>query len=683
MTDYSRRIRKRELRKLEDIYDLFIVGSDQVWNCGRLNLDTTFLLDFVKCREKKGSYASSIGMQKIPEKYRKNYVKYWNGIEYLSCRESDGARLIHKLTGRKVEWVLDPIFLLSEAEWKEVADLSVADENQYVLLYMLDKSVSLDKFARRLAQSKHLKLVKIYGDIVKNDAIGPKQWLGYFIKATYVVSNSFHGTAFSILFHKNFYVEITPQVFFTESSSRIQDLLRELNLLSRVIDHTKEDAIENMNDVSYEYADKKIKAMKQKSIKYLTDMIEGRMDENNIILYKRKEAVGNANNVSRVTEDQCVGCRACETICSVGAVKMKRNKEGFVYPAVSDRLCIRCGKCAAYCPALHSSGSVVKPGGGIFAARCRDEKMLLKSSSGGIFGVMAEHCIRQKGVVYGVAFDADYKVQYIRGENIADIERMRGSKYVDAFLPASVIKDFLKDVGDGRNVLFSGTSCQIAGMKAICSERKLKDGNVWWVDFFECSGKVSPLLWEEECKRYRKKGKIEAISFRDKTNGGWKTYSMYQRISGINYYTGFYLHRWSRFLGSNLCRRKSCLNCRYSCGRSGSDISIGDFWQRMDFPKKWKDNKGLSIVQIHTREGEELFHCSKTDIDYMEVEPFHVSSKRSTRLTSQDQIDRKKFWNVYYKQGYMELCRQYAAVTWKDKILFGMVRPLLIRLGLR
>ena len=369
LTDRSRRIGKRELQKLEDVYDLFIVGSDQVWNCGRLNLDTTFLLDFVKCRKKKGSYASSIGMKKIPEKYRKKYLKYWSGIEYLSCRESDGARLVQKLTGRKAEWVLDPIFLLDEAEWKEAADLSVADENQYVLLYMLDKSVSLEKFARKLAQSKCWKLVKIYGDIVKNDAIGPKQWLGYFIKAAYVVTNSFHGTAFSILFHKNFYVEITPQAFFSESSSRIQDLLRELDMQSRLIDSIKECAIENIKDISYEYADKKIKAMKQKSIKYLTDMIEGRMDENNIILYKRKELIRNTNNVSRVTEDQCVGCRACETICAAGAVKMKRNKEGFLYPAVSDRACIHCGRCAANCPALHNSGSLFNPGGGYFGSK--------------------------------------------------------------------------------------------------------------------------------------------------------------------------------------------------------------------------------------------------------------------------------------------------------------------------
>lgn len=684
LTDFSRRLGRKELRRIEGAYDLFLAGSDQVWNCGRLNLDTTFLLDFVKCQNKKGSYASSVGMKKIPKKYRKQYLKYWSKIKYLSCRESEGAGLIQKLTGRKAEWVLDPVFLLEQEEWEKAADLSAVYEEPYVLLYMLDQSAGLVRLAKKLAQLKHRKLVKIYGDIEKNNAVGPKQWLGYFLWAEYIVTNSFHGTAFSIHFHKNFYVEITPQAFFTESSSRITDLLRELDLQDRVIGNAEEYAkkmqIETITDVLYEHADKKIAAMKQRSVKYLKNMLESCVDESNPVLSKGKESVRKKNNVSRIAKDQCVGCRACETICSAGAVKMKRNEEGFAYPAVSDRLCINCGKCAAYCPALHSQGQAVNPKGKTFAARCLDEEKLLRSSSGGIFGVMAEHCIRQNGVVYGVAFDKNYEVRYSRGEHLSDIERMRGSKYVDAFMPKSVIKDFLKDVSSARTILFTGTSCQIAGMKAVCRERRLKDENVWWIDFYKCSGKVSPLLWEEECKTYRAKGTIEAVSFRNKKYG-WKTYSMYQRISGKDYRTDFLLHRWSRFLGNSLCCRRSCLNCRYSCGRSGADISIGDFWERMVLPERWRDNQGLSIVQVHTGKGERLFACMKKHMDYIEVEPLNDVKRES--VIRQDQKKRRVFWNVYYARGYMELCRQYASVTWKDKFLFGKVRPLLIRLGLR
>lgn len=390
------------------------------------------------------------------------------------------------------------------------------------------------------------------------------------------------------------------------------------------------------------------------------------------------------HNVNCVEENQCVGCKACEAICPVSAIKMEKSDEGFEYPAILDELCINCGKCVAFCPALQSCAQNINPVKKIYAARCLQEEVLLKSSSGGIFGVLSEHCIEQKGVVYGVAFDENYCVEYVRGETYTDINRMRGSKYVDAFMPEDLIQIFLSDVGGGRQILFSGTSCQIAGMKAVCEERKLKDDNIIWVDFFECSGKVSRLLWEGECQIYKKSGILEAVSFRDKTNG-WKAFSMYQCISGKGFHTDFLLSRWSKFLGSAFSRRLPCLNCQYSGGRCGADISIGDFWNRsglrITMPKKWKDNKGLSIVQVNTDKGAALFYDVEDCMDYMEVQHSDNSKKGNKRVI--DYEGRKQFWDVFNRHGYEELCNQYANVTWKEKILLGKIRPLLIKLGLR
>jgi len=269
-TDFSQKLNKKELRKIEDKYDIFIVGSDQVWNCGRLNLDTTYLLDFISDDTKKGSYASSIGLKKIPEKYKKKYLKYWNKFKYLSCREREGSKLIENLTGRKAEWVVDPTLLLDKAEWEKIADISVIGNEKYILLYMLDKSERLLKFAERVSQDKKLKIVKIYSDIQKNNAIGPRQWIGYFLHAECVVTNSFHGVAFSVNFNKDFYVEVTQKSFFTESSSRITDFLNELGLNERLIGDS---AAVKTEKIQYGQINSKLVDMREKSLAYLLSML--------------------------------------------------------------------------------------------------------------------------------------------------------------------------------------------------------------------------------------------------------------------------------------------------------------------------------------------------------------------------------------------------------------------------
>ena len=287
---------------------------------------------------------------------------------------------------------------------------------------------------------------------------------------------------------------------------------------------------------------------------------------------------------------------------------------------------------------------------------------------------------RGGGIIYGVAFGENYRVEYIRGCICDDVDRMRGSKYVDAFMPDDLINAFLEDVGSGKRILFSGTSCQLAGMKAILREQGLKDDNVCWVDFYGCAGKVSSRLWEKECETYRKIGDLQEVSFRDKTNG-WKTYSMCVKISGKRHCTDFLCSRWSKFLGSGLCTRQACLNCLYVRGRGGADISIGDFWDRIALPKKWRDNKGLSVVQVNTAKGAALFEYVKENRDYMEVQLDDKAKEGNRKYI--DYAERRKFWSVFNAQGYEECCKQYAHITWKEKMLFGKIRPILIRMGLR
>lgn len=265
-------LRRKDIKKIENKYDMFIVGSDQVWNCGQLNLDKTFLLDFVKDGKKKGSYASSIGLKEIPKKYEKAYYECWKQFEYLSCREKSGVKIIKDLTGQDVSWVLDPTLLLKAEQWEEIADRSISKGKSYILLYMLDESEKLFKFAQSFAREQHKELICIYSKIEKNGSIGPRQWLGYFWDADFIITNSFHGIAFSINLKKDFYVAIGEKSFFKDSSSRITDLLERLNLQKRLLCNLE--ATSKHSSINYEYVNGQLEEFRLQSIEYLRKMIK-------------------------------------------------------------------------------------------------------------------------------------------------------------------------------------------------------------------------------------------------------------------------------------------------------------------------------------------------------------------------------------------------------------------------
>lgn len=371
----------------------------------------------------------------------------------------------------------------------------------------------------------------------------------------------------------------------------------------------------------------------------------------------------------------CVGCKACENVCPVQAIVMKRNQEGFEYPEILEERCIKCKKCEMVCPALQKEDKERLEK--IYAARCNDKKILLESSSGGVFSILAKNTLQLNGVVYGSVFSKDYrKVMYTRAVNLKDIEPMRGSKYVESFITQELIGQFIQDVNSGKKVLFTGTGCQISGLQNICRSKRINTQNVIWVDFYVCSGKVSSLLWEAECDKISKKGKLQQVNFRSKKRG-WQNFSIDLKIDNKHYYKDFLLHPWSKFLGSSYSRRKSCLQCKYSQKDSKADISIGDFWNAKVLPKNWNDNLGVSIVSVNTQNGFKFFE-ELTGIEYQKVE----LEREKFSKENESESEREAFWRTYYEEGYMNLCHKYAKIGFKEKVLFGVIRPILIKTNL-
>ena len=273
LTGYSKPIKRNNLKKLNEEYDMFIVGSDQTWNCGRLNFDGTFFLDFVTDSKKKYSYAPSLSLNTIPEKYKDKYYNCLHDYEFLSCREQTGAKVLEELLHKNVQAVLDPVFLLSKQFWISIAKKTENTDNNYVLIYIIDESQNLLNKAQDYALSINKELIAIYGDKSKNMGIGPLQWLRLIADAYVIFTNSFHATAFSIIFEKQFFTEIAEVERFKIIGSRISEMLNMFDLEDRLIGDKDIHGLKLIKPIEYDKIKDKIEYQIKKSHQYLDDML--------------------------------------------------------------------------------------------------------------------------------------------------------------------------------------------------------------------------------------------------------------------------------------------------------------------------------------------------------------------------------------------------------------------------
>lgn len=313
----------------------------------------------------------------------------------------------------------------------------------------------------------------------------------------------------------------------------------------------------------------------------------------------------NINEIVTFGSDKCCGCTACMSVCPKQCISMEVDGEGFLYPVVDQSLCIDCEACVRTCPFHHPAESH-KPEE-VYAAINTNEGIRMESSSGGVFTMMAEKVINDGGVVFGAKYTTDWQVEIVPAESIDELAAFRGSKYLQARMGNSLqqCKQFLRD---GRKVLFSGTPCQIAGLKHYL--RKDFD-NLIAVDFV-CHGVPSPKVWGRYLSEVTNAGRkaIRDIKFRDKPQG-WKRfnftldYDESDKSYSISSYNGdnHYMHA---FL-SDMILRPSCYNCQAKSGRSQSDITIGDFWGIETVLPSMDDDKGTSLVLVHTEKGKQIF----------------------------------------------------------------------------
>lgn len=300
---------------------------------------------------------------------------------------------------------------------------------------------------------------------------------------------------------------------------------------------------------------------------------------------------------------ECTGCMACYNACSHSAIKIESDALGFCYPKIDTGSCVECGHCASVCPALNPLLGQ-KPNI-IFSGWSKDESVRMDSSSGGAFSEIARFFLERGGVVFGCVLDTHFRAIHTYIERIADLPKLRRSKYVQSAIAYSYseAKRFLKA---GRLVLFSGTPCQIAGLLSFL---KRPYENLYTVDLV-CHGVPSPQLWEEY-KAYverRKEIKIKEIRFREKTIS-WIFFRMFIKGEDGKTYEGTYFKdRWLRVFLSDYYLRDSCYNCHYCSTLRVSDFTIADWWGYKGRKKADRGfrKKGVSLVLVNTPRGESL-----------------------------------------------------------------------------
>lgn len=405
-----------------------------------------------------------------------------------------------------------------------------------------------------------------------------------------------------------------------------------------------------------------------------------------------------------IDKHNCCGCAACVQACPKQCISFDEDEQGFRYPLVDESVCIDCGLCEKVCPVIHQA--VAKKPLNVYAAQNPNEEIRLKSSSGGIFTMLAESVIEEGGVVFGAQFDKNWEVEHTYTESKEGLAAFRGSKYLQSRTGETYkqARDFLKA---GRKVLYSGTSCQIAGLKKFL--RKEYE-NLITVDVV-CHGAPSPLVWRTYLDEFKKCPKgiagknsvcssindmpvITGISFRDKSTG-WKKYGFVLMgksafkadkntvLSSVNteekhdvlIHETLDKNLFMQVFLKNLCLRPSCSTCPAKSGKCGSDITLADYWGIDNFYPEWDDNKGTSLILINTTLGEKMF--SKLCVNSIQTtyrqciigNPCIEHSVVETKYSSE-------FWELFYET---HLSQIDVVLTKMTPSFFYKVKSLIIR----
>lgn len=356
------------------------------------------------------------------------------------------------------------------------------------------------------------------------------------------------------------------------------------------------------------------------------------------------------------SKEICTGCTACRSVCPKRCIEMRVDINGFVYPRINNlSACINCRKCEVVCPVINIKKQDCPSMA--YAAFSKNENQRMESSSGGIFSELSERIIAQKGVVYGAVYDEDFAVKHCFVDNAVDLWKMRGAKYSESDLGSSFV-DILSRLQKGQNVLFSGTPCQVAGLKSFI---KKDYDNLLCVDFV-CHGVPSPMAWKAYIQYRSNKDAngelLKAINLRSK-NTGWSRYqysNVFEYKNGKQQSISNAESLYMKLFVGNYISRPSCENCKFKGYSRVSDITLGDFWGIWDIDPEMDDNKGTSVVLVQSKKGESIWNEIRDKVIYKEVTLEQASQQNPSMLTPSKANPNRDSVLDKIREGYIAEC---------------------------
>ena len=363
--------------------------------------------------------------------------------------------------------------------------------------------------------------------------------------------------------------------------------------------------------------------------------------------------------IENENKENCCGCTACKNICPKNAIEMKEDEEGFLSPNIDKEKCIDCGLCKKVCPIINKVPNKPPIQQEAYVVNNKNVLVRKQSTSGGAFTAIAEYVIKNNGIVYGASFDNNFNVQHNYTTNINDLQKFRGSKYVQ-----SDVKNTFREVRDflnaGKMICYSGTPCQIEGLKKYLGKEY---ENLITVDVV-CHAVPSPLVWRKYLHYQKKKLKMNNIIqvlFRDKSKYGYKYSTMTIKADNKIYQAGVETDPFLRAFFEDLSVRPSCYNCQFKKQYRVSDFTIWDCFEVEKFDNKLDDDKGTSRILIHTKKGKKVFDEISNQFDYKKIDVddivqgvkemyFSVSKNQNRENFFKDinQLEEEEFFNKYF-----------------------------------
>ena len=331
-------------------------------------------------------------------------------------------------------------------------------------------------------------------------------------------------------------------------------------------------------------------------------------------------------------KEDCCGCGACLAACPQGAIALEQDEYGFLWYHVDDKKCIHCGRCVSLCP-IQGKQPVQKPGE-VFGAWSKDGDLRRSSASGGVFAAVAKNALERGWTVWGAASKKDFPgtVVHMKIEDQKDLSRLQGSKYVQSDT-RDVFCQIRGELTEGKQVLFSGTPCQVAAVKQYAGKY---GENLYTIDLI-CHGVPNGEMFSDYLKALENiyGGKVSRFTFRDKTLGwglngsavfnfpGGKIKKIIIPDKNSSYFT--------LFLQSKIYR-ESCYQCPYAQMERAGDLTIGDYWGVEEEHPEWLKAKnfceaeGISCILVNTKKGKELLAQSQERLNLLPSKPQKVAA---------------------------------------------------------